>query len=129
MPEGGGIAMRREYQLRLQRGTGLAAFLVILAAIAGWVLWAGGAKHPEMVAASRAALRRPTGSAQLISSDPLPEPAEDGETCEWVPASASSSLFAALQEEALSSGKAARSSDAGSPADFSKLKPVRTIND
>ena len=105
----------------------MAAFLVILAVIAGWVLLAGGARSPEVVAASQAALRRPTGSPQLISSDPLPD--ADGETCEWVPASASGSLIAALQEEAASSGREARSSDAGSPVDFSKRKPVRTIHD
>jgi DNA-binding beta-propeller fold protein YncE len=113
----------------LRRGAGWAAFLALLAAAAGWVLLAGGAKRQEVVAAARAALRRPSGSAQLISSEPLPATDEDGEECEWIPASAGSSLFAALQEEASSGGNAARSYDTAATVDFSKRKPLRTIHD
>ena len=82
----------------LRRGISLVAFLVILAAIAEWLLLASGVTRPEVAAASRAALRRPNGSAQLISSDPLPATGADGEMCQWEPASANTTLFAELQE-------------------------------
>lgn len=117
---------------RLLRGAMAALFAAVLAVIAGWVLLAGGAQAPGAAAVFQAALRKPTGAAQLISSEPLP-PMADGEMCEWEPASATATLagnLAAMQEAAVSA-KAARAADAGSGStvDFSKRKPVRTIHD
>lgn len=112
--------MSRRYQLRM----------VTLAVMAGWVLFAGGAKRPEVVAASEAGLRAPVMAERLIfSSGSLPQPFEDGEMCQWEPASANSNLFAALEAQAPASEQAARSSDEIRTVDFSQRKPVRKIHD
>ena len=113
---------------QMQRGTNLVV-LVILAIIAGWVVLAGSAKRPEVAAAARAASLRPNGSAQLIASEPLPSPLEDGEMCEWQPASASGTLEESLFQEERSTVKAAPASGAASTIDFSKRQPVRMIRD
>ena len=108
---------------RFRRGA-----LVTLCVMAGWALLAGETRRPA-VDASQAASRTPVRAGRLISSEPLPPLAAEGETCLWEPASASSNLIAALQAQEAAGGKAARSSDGGSTVDFSKRKPVRKIHD
>jgi len=94
----------------------------LLIAGATWFLFSGDAERSEWAAASRASLRRPTGSPQLVSIAPLP--AMDGEMCEWVPASSSSRLVAALKQERMA---AASSSDL--PSEQVNRAPVRVIHD
>src|SRR5437870_1790765 len=103
----------------------VAAMIAMFALIAGAVFFSGGVTGKDLLVA-----QKPIGAARLISSEPLPAPAGHGEMCEWVPASAGSSLFAALlEEEARPSSKAARSGDVAGPTDFSKRKPLRMIRD
>jgi DNA-binding beta-propeller fold protein YncE len=89
-------------------------FLTLMAVIAGWIFVAGDVKLPEFITA---ALRQPTGSADLVYYDPLPRGAMDDEKCQWVPADAGSVLAAASQD------------GAAALADASGKKPVRMIRD
>ena len=75
----------------------------------------------SLIVASQAALFRPNGQAQLVSSQPLP--ASQGEECQWVPASATSSLMAEMQEEYT------KAADGDKSADINVRKPVRMIKD
>ncbi|OFW39728.1 MAG: hypothetical protein A3J28_11330 [Acidobacteria bacterium RIFCSPLOWO2_12_FULL_60_22] len=70
-------------------------------------------------------MRRPTGSPQLISYEKLP--AMEGEMCEWVPASAGTTLVASLQQER--SSARAGAGDAAQRAEIAKRKPLRMIKD
>src|SRR5579885_1942768 len=75
----------------------------------------------DLKSSSLPLLMRPTGSAQLISTEPLPETASaDGEMCEFVPASATASLTEMLRSE----GDELRASS----VDIDRA-PVRTIRD
>ena len=78
------------------RGKGKAALLCLIAAAAAVVLLAGQGSRRQWEVASQAASRKPTGSPQLVAVERLPM--MDGEMCQWMPASASTSLSAALQE-------------------------------
>lgn len=66
-----------------------------------------------------------TGHPQLVSIQPLPE--TDGQMCEWVPASAGSSLFAAMAEQR--AAREAAEPDAATKAEVAKRKPIRMIRD
>jgi DNA-binding beta-propeller fold protein YncE len=68
------------------------------------------------------------GSARLVSIAPLPpmEGEQGGPMCEWAPASAGMSLYAALQQART---EAAAAAGASGTADFSQRKPVRMIRD
>src|SRR3990172_7449376 len=66
--------------------------------------------------------RRPTGAPQLISYAPLP--AVEGTQCEWIPASASGSLLAAMQQE-----RAAGNSGQARLGDPATRAPLRAIRD
>ena len=100
----------------------LIAILAVAGTIAGFVLSSG-----VTVDAQPSMLRRPTGSPQLISSEPLPQMGElqDGQMCQWEPASASSSLVAALRHPR----QAARASGQTSRAEAAAKDPVRVIRD
>jgi len=97
------------------------AILIGLVAAAAWVLLSGDAARVNWDRAARAALRQPTGEAQLVSIAPFPA-MQDGEMCEWMPASASMTLAFSLQ----AGGPAA--SNEGSSAGMN-LPPVRVIRD
>ena len=74
-------------------------------------------------------LRRTAGSTspRLVSIEPLP--AMEGETCQWVPASAGSPWMPlAIQEQQSRTNPAQRSGDAVR-ADVQKRKPVRVLRD
>jgi len=118
--------MSRSYRLRRLY---LVVFVTLIAVITGWVLVAGNLKLPEIVTAFHSALRKSTGSAQLVSYETLPAGAMDDETCEWVPVSGSTVLAAAPLQEGTSSGVSGRSSEEAAPADVSGKKPVRMIRD
>src|SRR4051794_16881141 len=63
--------------------------------LAGWILFASGG-HLRQVAGRTFA--RGTGQPQLVSVDPLPQMTAEGQQCEWMPASSSTSLLEALAE-------------------------------
>ncbi|MBI3935059.1 MAG: hypothetical protein HY316_10245 [Acidobacteria bacterium] len=101
----------------------LAAMLAIFAVMAGAVSFMGENTTGQLV------LQKATEIGRLTSYEPLPE--MDGQMCEWVPASASSSLAAALRQEQLSARTAvARAAvDEAQRAEVAKRKQVRMIRD
>ena len=113
--------MLRGFHLQARRG--VVALMCFVIVVAAWVLFTGEAKRPELSAASQAALRNPTGYPQLVSVAPLPT--MDGEMCQWMPASASTSLLVALRQERL----AAPGDEQSQGGDLSQRKPVRMIRD
>lgn len=95
--------------------------LAVLVAAAIGLLLVGGEQEQNFSAASQAAGRRPTGYAQLVSSEPLP--AMEGEICQWVPASAGTTLVASLQQTAAADrGRESGSMDLDRP-------PLRVLKD
>jgi len=99
--------------------------LILLTAAAGLLLVAGRSLAPKFRGGETASLRKPTGSAQLVSVEPLPGVSMEGEMCEWVPASATGSFLTAFQEE-VQRERAAGGNNAGNPMD---REPVRSIRD
>ena len=88
------------------------ALLTLVAVLAGWALVAGNFKLTEPFTAVFSLFRKPVGSAQLVSYDPLPAGAMDDE-CNGPPVDVSSALAAEPMQE----------------ADVSAKKPVRMIRD
>jgi|SRR5579885_832359 len=88
----------------------LAGGILLLGAIAAGLLLAGG----RIINRSRT---KALGATRLVSVLPL---SDDGEMCQWKPASSESSLFEALEQQR--TGPA----DLG---DISKRRPIRTIHD
>ncbi len=82
------MAPSRVRSTNFQRKAGLLIIVGFLATAAGFVL-SGGSQEGKLGT-------RTFGQERLISWEPLPE--MDGEMCQWVPASASVSLVAALQQ-------------------------------
>ena len=115
--------MLRRFAVRSNVGTLLLMVGVIAAAL--WLLQAGQGKGPGLIAGSEAALRRPAGYPQLVSRVALPS--VDGEMCQWVPASAGSTLVASFRQEQ-ASGQAASASSARTSVDADRA-PVRVIRD
>ncbi len=115
--------MIQTHKLRKNKGT--VAMLAVVAMTAAWVLLSGKAEGPEWSRASEAALRRPTGYAQLVSyhAMPSPSPAMNGEMCQWVPASAEITRMASLRTHAASAAD-----EAGS-AVVADRAPARIIRD
>jgi DNA-binding beta-propeller fold protein YncE len=104
--------------------------LGIAAALAGagaWLLLSGQAAPEQVQRAAQAALRMPSGAPQLVAIDALPEAGQA--MCEWTPASAETSLLAALQERQEMRSAAMAAANERQPIDRSGLKPVRTIRD
>ncbi len=102
-------------------------WVVVLAGLAvtsTWVL-VPGSNFSATNVGSLAARVRPTGEPQLIGVQPLP--ATDGEQCEWVPASASTTLMAALQEEREQAREKLPSRE--KVAEVQQRKPLRIIKD
>jgi DNA-binding beta-propeller fold protein YncE len=91
-----------------------------LTAIAAGMLMGGRGLSPGTDGSGQTAARKPNGSPQLVSIQPLPT--MDGEMCVWEPASASVSFAASFQEE-LRRDRAAQAAVEGDRA------PVRVIRD
>ncbi len=117
--------MRGKY--RFKPTGAVVALLILLVGLATWMLGIGKEKQGELSAASSAALRRPTGSAQLISHQVMP--VMEGELCQWVPASAGVNLVAARGLQGLSSPGAVQQADEGRPSETVNRAPVRVIRD
>ena len=119
-------------RIHLRPRVGVAALVCMVVAIAAWVLFAGQAKRLEWNAASEAALRNPTGYPQLVSVAPLPT--MDGQMCQWMPASASTSLLVALRQERGAARAAAQATPPGFPSaaqqtEVQERSPLRIIRD
>lgn len=111
-----------------------ASVTVILAGIAlvaVWVLVARDATLADWRAFSHAALRQPTGYPQLVSLDPLPETAAmpNGQICQWMPASAQTTLMGALREERLPARAATGPAADTRTAIDADRAPARVIRD
>lgn len=70
---------------------------------------------------------RPLGAPQLTSYEQLPN--EDGETCEWLPASQTETASIRLEQASATATAAADSPGAAKRAEAAKRKPVRVIQD
>ncbi len=102
---------------------GLVAVLIMIGIAAAFVV-----SSQEIDTAETVFGRKPTGRAQLVSIQPYPEmayPEMDGEMCQWVPASASSTLMAAVQRQDSRPGMP----DEANQAEVEKRAPVRMIRD
>ena len=108
------MAALRKHSIRPYRVGGLITILGVLCVLAGVVLFSGSPSEDR-----QDLLRGSAGPARLLSIAPLPMPISDtdGAMCQWMPASASTSLVAALQAGQSSGG------------DFPQRKPVRMIRD
>lgn len=96
--------------------------LGLIGLLAGWVITETQTTESQLVRASQNSSRQPTGNPQLVRFDPLP--AMDGEMCEWMPASASSTLAASLWQEG-----ATGDSEAALREEIRQRDPVRMIRD
>jgi DNA-binding beta-propeller fold protein YncE len=107
--------------------TGLITLLGILVSLAGWILLGGNRSNGEPPLGPRAG-----GDARLVSIEPF---SDDGEMCQWTPASANGSLFAELSrqqedsEPAASRGSAEPRPTDAARTDASKRPPVRVMRD
>ena len=101
------------------RRTGLLAGFLLLAVAAGLVI-SGSRKAQETAS---------FGRERLVSWEALPE--MDGEMCEWVPASASSSLMAALapQDSGTTAAAGRPRLSAAQLEEISKREPLYTVTD
>jgi len=113
------------WNTRKSNSHGKARLIVLLAAlgaVAGTVLIAG--KFNRMAPTYGTT---PGGDARLVSIQPF---ADDGAMCEWTPASASTSLFAEMQQEkeSATANDEPRPSDAAREA-ASKRQPERMMRD
>ena len=116
------MARNRVRFMKSWRKAGLLIILAFLATAAGFIL-SGGMQEGKVGT-------RAFGYDRLVSREALPE--MDGEMCQWVPASASMSLAAVLQQQPGSSAAAetppARPSDA-ERAEVANRPPIRTVTD
>ncbi|MEE8177886.1 MAG: hypothetical protein V3T65_07825, partial [Acidobacteriota bacterium] len=108
------MAALRKHVSRPYRFGRLITILGVLGVLAGVVLYSGSPNEDRQYL-----LLGSAGPARLLSITPLPTPIADtdGGMCQWMPASASTSLMAALQAEQASGG------------DFPQRQPVRMIRD
>ena len=117
--------MDRAFRLR-RNGVAL-GLISLVGVLATWVLFSGMTQRAALSADSPSHFRRPTGSAQLVSVEPLPE--MDGQMCEWTPASASTTLMAALPQGRPAASGAAPASEGGQRTVDIDRAPVRMIRD
>lgn len=112
---------------RIKQLSGGSIVVVLLVAVAAWMLFVGQAKQRELAAGSAAALRRPTGYPQLVSAEPMPEAlaTPEGEMCEWVPAS----LVAGSPQERIAALRAPSANADGAGSKDADRSPVRIIRD
>ncbi len=90
-------------RLRTAPRAGIAALVAILAFAAFLVIRGGSVQNSELAKNSEVAHR--SGSTQLVGVTPMPT--TGGEMCEWMPASASASMSAAMMQSAPAGGGAA----------------------
>ena len=105
-----------------RREAGFIAILAAISAVAGSLLTSGEGSFPE----HRGELRQ-QGQARLIAIERLES--ADGAMCEWVPASLSRSLMAALWQQQAAEARAEAAEDRARRAEVAQRKPLRTIRD
>lgn len=102
--------------------------VVVLGVILSVSLLSGGQRFDLDSNAAHAG-RKPTGYPQLVSVEPLPETAMEGQMCAWVPAGSPALLAAAIGQERLTAQSASVSvADRRSPAVLNR-PPARVIRD
>ncbi|MBI4483126.1 MAG: hypothetical protein HY652_09570 [Acidobacteria bacterium] len=106
---------------------GVITLACLAAAVAAWTLLAREGKARESYPAVQAAVRRPTGSPQLVSYEPLPEMG-DSELCAWMPVS-SSSVATLRQDQLWARAAATRALDEKGVAVEGDRAPRRVIRD
>ncbi|MBI4444154.1 MAG: hypothetical protein HY649_12380 [Acidobacteria bacterium] len=109
-----------------RRKSWISVWICLVLASATWVLFSNEASRSELAAASRAAMRRPTGFPQLIRVEPLPDIA--GQMCEWVPASSQQLLVASVLQQRMAARSGAAEADAA-PSVVVEREPLRVIRD
>lgn len=114
---------------RCGRNRAVYTFLAVGIAAAFCVLYASQEKRPGPDSRSRYPLRKPTGYPQLVSVQPLPDAAIEGEMCEWVPASSPVALAAVLRQERTAARAASPSSAESRTSIALERPPVRMIRD
>ena len=116
---------------RLSRRARRVGFFVAVAA-AIWMLFAGPELRQSSVPTASPSLRE-LGGSRLISIEPLPEMAMDGDMCQWIPASSPERLVAMRQEERRLTARAAAGAPAAAadvrPATILERAPLRVISD
>ena len=115
------MARSRVRFMKSRRKAGLLIMLAFLVTAAGFIL-SGGSQKEKLGT-------RTFGYDRLVSWEALPE--MDGEMCQWVPASASMSLAAVLQQQPASGAPATAPpmpSDA-QRAEVASRPPIRTVTD
>jgi hypothetical protein len=71
--------------------------LALVGLLAVWVVTGLQTTNSQLATAASSGPRQPNGGPQLVKMEPLPP--MEGEMCEWVPASASSTLAASLFQQ------------------------------
>lgn len=101
--------------------------IVIPAALAAGILLLGKMDRSERSGAPSASSRQSAGYARLVSVEPLP--GVDGQMCQWAPASANTTLAAALAQERLTEpSEPAEGTERTEAAEVDRA-PVRVIRD
>ncbi|MCZ6750838.1 MAG: hypothetical protein O7E51_03305 [Acidobacteria bacterium] len=104
------------------------AVLAAISVLAGFLLssgW-GGLGNPLSDSPLSSTL---DGRERLVSFDPLPAMGMDNQMCEWVPASTSRTLVAALWQQQAAAARAESSADAARREEVAGRKPLRMIRD
>jgi DNA-binding beta-propeller fold protein YncE len=125
------------WKSQIKARTSRIALLFLLAGIGAGVLASGGRMETRLRGLAPLAGLRPTGAAQLVSVQPLPqinietnpEMAGDGEMCQWVPANASSELAVVLGQETLGTRADSKAGAVGRPSVALERPPLRVIRD
>jgi len=99
----------------------LFALFALFAAVAVGILFTTKFGRADLLMGAKAAQRVPTGQPQLISVEPIP--GMEGAMCEWIPASASGSMFEPFAQQSR-----ATASDLTRDG-FTDRAPVRLIRD
>ena len=109
------MSHRKKQNLYSNRNTRPVILFGTLITVAGLVLFGGTRKNGEPMFGPR-----PGGDARLLSIEPTPD---DGPMCQFVPASATTSMFAEMSRQEESGSAPARSgADAQRPSDAAKLE-------
>ena len=109
------------------RKGGVIAPLLLVGVLAVWVL-ASGTRTPVEVSDGAMPHLRPTGEAQLVSIDPMPQ--ADGDMCQWTTASASSTMPEALAQEKMAALRPPAAADTGATSSQTLDRaPIRAIRD
>ena len=100
---------------------------VVIVSAAAWTLAGAGVDLSGWANGSSGGRQRPTGSAQLVSVEPLPE--MDGLACAWAGNNAGTALTTAWQQQEGAGRADSQQPGAKGRAEASQRKPLRVIQD